>query len=455
MTVTGARASRPRNAAGTAALPDRRLPERLVALLDHLGIGRAYVASQIPGDIAGLAASHPERIGGAVCVTPVRLDPAPFAAVADRLLIISGEYGPTFDICLRAEARLPGARRVVLDNYEAEGWSDVAADCGAELSTAMTGFLHGRAADEPRGPRDGSHAGLTYRIEGSGPALLLLPFFLAPSQWAPIVPELARHFSLVTVGGRHLGGVAMLEDRARAPSYRAMFRTLIDLMDPQPGEAILDVGSGAGSLDRQLADRLGEANPITGCDANGFLLREAEALAREDGLAGRIAFIPGNAENLPFPDASFGCVFSVTVIEECDADRAIAEMARVARPGGRIGVIVRAIDLPQWWSLDLPDDLRRKVTPPPQSVAARGVADKSLYRRMARAGLQDLTCLPSLVTLDRPDGPIWRYREDHVLSLLTPDELALWHGARDKAAADGPLLASHAMHCAVGTKPAG
>ena len=132
MTETGARAPRPQSAAGTAALPDPRLPERLVGLLDHLGIARAYVASQIPGDIAGLAAAHPERVGGGVCVTPVRLDPAPFAAVADRLLMISGEYGPTFDICLRAEARLPGARRVVLDNYEAEGWSDVAADCGAE-----------------------------------------------------------------------------------------------------------------------------------------------------------------------------------------------------------------------------------------------------------------------------------------------------------------------------------
>jgi ubiquinone/menaquinone biosynthesis C-methylase UbiE len=232
-----------------------------------------------------------------------------------------------------------------------------------------------------------------------------------------------------------------------------MFRILIDLMAPQPGEAILDVGCGAGSLDRLLARRLGEANPITGIDANGFLLREAAALATAEGMAERIRFEPGNAIALPYPDASFDCVFSVTVIEECDADKAIAEMIRVAKPGGRIGIIVRAIDLPQWWSLELPDELRRKVTPPPQSVGHGGVADASLYRRVRRAGLADLSCFPFLVTLDRPDGPIWRYREDHGLSLLSAEERDIWLAARATAEADGVLLGSHAMHCAVGTKP--
>jgi len=242
------------------------------------------------------------------------------------------------------------------------------------------------------------------------------------------------------------------------PTYRAMFRTLIDLIAPQPGEAILDIGCGAGSLDRQLAQRLGSANPITAIDVNPFWLREAEALAIEDGVAGTIRFLPGNAEAVPFPDNSFDAVFSVTVLEECDADRAIAEMVRVTRPGGRIGIVVRATDLPQWWNLDLPDSpegrpIRRKVTPPPQSVAAKGVADASLYRRMKRAGLADLTCFPTLVTLDRPDGPIWRYREDYVLSLLDPEELEVWQAARSEARQQGLLMMAHPLHAGVGRMP--
>jgi len=428
--------------------------ERLSALLDHLGIGKAHVATQIPADIAGLAMQQAERLGGIVICTPVRLDPAPFANAAERVLMISAEYGPTFEVCLRAADRLPGAERTVLDSYEALGWSDVGADRGAEIAAAMTGFLQRYTAEVPRAPAtEGNHAGISYRMEGQGPALLLLPFFLAPSQWAPVIPELARHFTVVTLGGRHLGGIAALEDRASMPTYRAMFRTLIDLIGPKPGEAILDIGCGASSLDRLLAQRVGSANPITAIDVNPFWLREAEALAAEDGVGGMIRFVPGNAEAVPFPDNSFDAVFSVTVLEECDADRAIAEMTRVVRPGGRIGIVVRAVDLPQWWNLDLPEPIRRKVTPPPQSVAAKGVADASLYRRMRQAGLEDLVSFPTLVTLDQPAGPIWRYREDHILSLLDPEELTIWRAARNKAKADGLLMMAHPLHAAVGRKP--
>ena len=427
---------------------------RLIALLDHLGLGRAHVATMIPGDITPLAVADADRLAGVVLCTPMHLDPAAFSKLADRVLMVSGEYGPTFDVVLRAADRLPGAERHVLDGYEAQTWSDVAADRTAELTDRMLGFLARFPADAPRpAATAGNHAGISYRIEGSGPALLLLPFFHAPSQWTPAIPLLARHFTVVSLGGRHLGGVALLEDRARVPTYQAMFRALIDTIGPQPGEAILDVGCGAGSLDRLLAQRLAGANPITAIDMNPFCLKEAEALAAEDGLDGQIRFLPGSAEALPLPDAAFAAIFSVTVLEECDADRAIAEMVRVAAPGGRIGIIVRALDLPQWWNLELPEPIRQKIAQPPRSIAATGVADAGLYRRMRRAGLVDLICFPSLLTLDRPGGPLWRPREDNTLSLLTAEELPIWHAARDKAEQDGVLMVAWPFHCAVGTKP--
>lgn len=432
-------------------MPRAAAADRLVALFDHLGIGRAHIASQIPGDMAGLAAAHPDRVGGIVCVTPIRLDPTPFTGVADRMLMVAGEYGASWDVTSRALARLPGAQRVMLEGYEAQGWADTAAERTGDLLEAMTGFLGSHSADTPKAAAtEGEHHGITYRIEGSGPALILMPFFLAASQWAPARPGLAKHFTTITIGGRHIGGMAMLEDRAAAPSYRAMFRSLVDAMAPQPGEAILDIGCGAGSLDRQLARLV--PNRITAIDPNTFLQGEAAALAASEALADRIEFRPGNAEALPFPDATFGCVFSVTVFEECDAEKALAEAIRVTKPGGRVAIAVRAIDLPQWWNVDLPEAIQRKVNATPRSVGPGGVADASLYRRMRRAGLTDLVSYPALITLDRTDGPIWRYREDHVLSLLAPDELPVWHEARGKAAAEGTLICSHALHCCIGTK---
>ena len=70
---------------------------------------------------------------------------------------------------------------------------------------------------------------------------------------------------------------------------------------------------------------------------------------------------------------------------------------------------------------------------------------------MREAGFVDLVCFPSMVTLDRPGRPIWRNREDHILSLLSPDELAVCE--RDRAEAEGLLFMAHPLHCAVGTKP--
>jgi SAM-dependent methyltransferase len=430
------------------------LTDRLLALWDHFGVGAAYVATQMPSDISDLAARHPQRIAGAVFCTPNRLDPVPFVAIADRLLMIASERGQTVGTTARAAARLPGAERIVLAGYEAFGWSDVVVDRTNEITDQMLSFLRGRGADWPRPVgMQGAHAGISYRIAGSGPALFLLPFFLAPSQWTPAIPALAQHFTVITLGGPHLGGVAALEDRARAPTYRAMFGTLIELMAPRPGDAILDVGCGAGSLDRLLARRMMGDKPITAVDVNPFLLGEAAALAIAEGLGSAIAFSEANAEALPFVDNSFDCVFSVTALEECDADRAIAEMKRVAKPGGRVGVIVRAIDMRQWWSFPVPETMRQKIETPPQSVSASGVADASLYRRMRSAGLADLVCFPALVTLDKPGGPIWRFREDHVLSLFTPEETELWRSAREAAKREGLLFAAHPMHCAVGVKP--
>lgn len=434
--------------------------ERLIALTDHLGLGAAYFGTPIPRDISGLAAEHAERIAGAVLCVPSRLDPTPFAGVADRVLMIAGERGPAAETTERAAARLPAAERFVLSGYEAPGsWTDAVADRGDEIAERMVAFLdrlamNGHRPGAPRTTRtEGSHSGISYRVEGSGPALILLPFFLAPSQWNPAIPFLAKRFTVVTLGGPHLGGVASLEDRAQMPTYQAMFRTLIDVIAPRPGEAILEIGCGAGSLVRLLARRLGNANPITAADVNPFMLHEAAQLAEADGLSGVIRFTQGNAEALPFDDEAFDCVYSVTVFEECDADRAIAEAMRVVRPGGRVGLVVRALDMPQWWNLTLPEAILRKVEAPPHSVSSAGVADHSLYRRMRDAGFVDLVCFPTLVTLDRPGGPIWRNREDHVLSQLSAQELTVWHSERNRAEEEGLLFMAHPLHCAVGTKP--
>ena len=93
--------------------------DRLVALMDHLGVGTAHFGTAIPRDISGMAVEHPERLAGIVLCVPSRLDPAPLTGIADRVLMISGERGPAAEATARAAARLPAAERSVLAGYEA------------------------------------------------------------------------------------------------------------------------------------------------------------------------------------------------------------------------------------------------------------------------------------------------------------------------------------------------
>jgi ubiquinone/menaquinone biosynthesis C-methylase UbiE len=425
---------------------------RLVALWDHLGLPVAHVATQMPGDIADFVRSSPERLGAVVLCVPARLDPAPFAAVSERTVLIAGELGLTEVVTALAQARLPGTVRHVLAQYDAPGWADVVADRTPEILDILSGLPPLPPVSLPQA--SGTVAGINYTVQGEGPPLVLLPFFLAPSQWEPAIPGLAERFTVIVLGGHHLGGVAALEDRAAGASYRALARTLWDTMALGAGDTVLDVGCGSGALDRLLAAQLTNGR-IVATDVNRFLLREAQSLADAQDVGGRISFRQANAERLPFPDAMFDAAFTVTVLEECDADQAMRELLRVVKPNGRVGVIVRSIDLPQWWNLDLPAVLRRKVEIPPQSVAPNGVADASLYQRMRQAGFRDMSCFPSLVTFDRPDGPIWRYREDHVLAQLTEQETTVWHAATAAARAADMLFMANPMHCAVGTRPQG
>ena len=108
---------------------------------------------------------------------------------------------------------------------------------------------------------------------------------------------------------------------------------LVDAAGPAPDERSLDVACGPGSVVCAFAGRLAEA---TGLDATAAMLDEARALARREGLANAI-FRQGDVYALPFDDGAFdivSCRFAVHHF--ADPARAVAEMARVCRPGGRV-----------------------------------------------------------------------------------------------------------------------
>jgi ubiquinone/menaquinone biosynthesis C-methylase UbiE len=105
-----------------------------------------------------------------------------------------------------------------------------------------------------------------------------------------------------------------------------------DWLGVPPGAALLDVGCGPGHLARELA-RCGAR--VTGVDRGWRLLRIARRLAAREGLA--VEFRRAAAERLPFPEHAFDFVLATTVVYFVRRPGAVlAEMARVARPGGAV-----------------------------------------------------------------------------------------------------------------------
>ncbi|UHL63215.1 class I SAM-dependent methyltransferase [Paralcaligenes sp. KSB-10] len=105
-------------------------------------------------------------------------------------------------------------------------------------------------------------------------------------------------------------------------------------INPQPNERILDLATGTGWTSRLLARR---GAKVTGADIATDLLAAAKARAKAENF--EITYQIGDAEKLPFADGSFDAVVSTFgVMFASHPEAAAAEMARVCRKGGRLGL---------------------------------------------------------------------------------------------------------------------
>lgn len=109
---------------------------------------------------------------------------------------------------------------------------------------------------------------------------------------------------------------------------------LAEAVDVKAGESVIDVAAGNGNATLAAARRFAE---VTSTDYVPHLLAKAEARARAESLA--VRFRVADAESLPFGDAAFDVALSTFgVMFAADHGRAAAELLRVVRPGGRIGL---------------------------------------------------------------------------------------------------------------------
>ena len=256
---------------------------------------------------------------------------------------------------------------------------------------------------------------------------------------------------------RELAG--RLELRARSQDEIEARATYLDLLGVKAGERALDVGCGSGVVTRDIARRVGPAGRAIGVDPSPQFLAVARELAEGAGLGGRVEFREGSALHLPFPDGAFDVAVAVTVLSHTPGgENAIAEMARVVRPGGRVGVLDLDTDMT---SVTHPDRAltRRIVAAASDATAVDGWLARRLPLLFAQAGLEDVRVRGFFPLESDPRGFYAGLAEraaDTALTAaaITEAERRSWLEALHALQARGPVIAGRLHIFTWGRKPA-
>ena len=447
---------------------------QLNKVLEHLNLEEVFIATQVTNDIKKLCSEHPEKIAGIGIIGPYALDTSIFEKLDKSTMIINSDHGPSRLICEKLKTVIKNLNVFEIENYEILAWSDIADDHPTILIQSITKFFKTIPISQrsySSKTLEGTVENISYTIKGNGPPLVILPFSLAANQWDPVIDNLAVEFTVIKLTGPSLGGVPILETRAALPSYKTMLSSVLSIMQIRTDGHVLELGCGTAALCRQVLNLRPDLS-VVGADINKYFLREGSQLAENEGFkvlssfekstilknnslkAGHVSLVLGDANNIPFPDNSLDAVFSVTVLEECNAIKALQEIYRVLKPGGVTGIVVRAIDMPQWWNLDLSKNLMKKITIPPQTVGANGVADKTLYTKMSDANFNSLVCFPYMFTAYQDDitGLVYEQYRQRAKQNLNQDEQAEFEAAIASQKIEKQLMFSGPMHCCVGWK---
>jgi len=202
---------------------------------------------------------------------------------------------------------------------------------------------------------------------------------------------------------------------------------LVRTLEPVAGWRLLDVATGSGNAALAAARA---ATEVVGIDYVPALLERGRRRAEAEGLA--VELLEGDAEAIPFTDASFDAVVSVFgSMFAPDHDRAAAELARVCRPGGRIGL---ATWTPDGFIGEMLKTVAGHVPPPPGVASPILWGTEEYLRRLFGGTVESLVARQRIFT--------WRFRSAAVFV----DFFRAYYGPTFKAFESLPAAGQAALH---------
>ena len=250
---------------------------------------------------------------------------------------------------------------------------------------------------------------------------------------------------------------AYLTELAEEPFLRTVAVRSLELMQLTTGSQVLDAGCGTGVLLAALARAVGPTGHVVGLDHNPGFLTEARARVDSTGVGDLVELREGDALALPFADSSFDASHCERLLMHLDdPGRAVAELARVTRPGG--------------WVVAAEPDYGALRTDHPDQEAMRAIHEATIaplrsprvglesFRLMADAGLVErvLDVLVEVETTMHPFSlPSYQFGADAAVAAgsLTQERADAALAAIRGAAARGAYAAYAHMCVAAGRVP--
>jgi ubiquinone/menaquinone biosynthesis C-methylase UbiE len=250
---------------------------------------------------------------------------------------------------------------------------------------------------------------------------------------------------------------AFLETRLAFPDQAAIDRALLDVLNPAPGERLLEAGCGSGLLCRQIARRVAPGGHITGIDVSYGMVAAAHQQAAQEGLAGQVTFEVGQAEALAYPDGAFDAILAARLLlHVAEPERVVAELRRVVRPGGRVALMD--------WDFDtvVVDHSNRELTRRllhwrSDHYGGNNWSGRQLAGLASGAGLQEVQVTPAVIVA-RDEGTgftqsLWRAAQRACeAGAITPAEHDAWLAESRSRIATGRFFASITYFIVLGYK---
>lgn len=223
------------------------------------------------------------------------------------------------------------------------------------------------------------------------------------------------------------GAVHHLDYITGVEAVKAYKRETYALLGIKPGAAVLDAGCGTGDDVLAMAQLLQGSGRITGLDSSSTMLAAAQARAAGTDLP--VAFQLGDVYALEFADETFdGCRADRLFHHLREPDRALRELMRVTRPGGRIVLFDPDFDASVIASAD--KTVARQVIHAICDRVRAGAESRNHLARMRRAGLADILVIPkTFLFLDYALG-------EQMLGIESAVQGLVDQGAVDQVAAD-------------------